>query len=286
MAAVERFDAPGLPADWLNGWLAAIGVAVLLPEVKLSWTVDVVPYAVFWLTGQMELPVALAENIPDVEKLDRSAIARNHPDSEFEFTRKLNLSVYRSRAAIERRQGGYLLSSSCSDNLLRSDGSELEHGAFDPPAPRGETLHSRAVKCRKLVEDVREGIAQSLAGHAELVQANGLGFNCRRLSAGVQADGKGSKVYVDPVVELLVLGGLRLFPVRGNGREVRQRCWVGPPSREGGFRWFTWCTPLDVWAIDALLDDPSLADGTTWQSVPYRTSKNDVTRAYFSEPVP
>ena len=33
-----RHEAPGLPADWLNGWLAAIGVTVLIPGARLRWT--------------------------------------------------------------------------------------------------------------------------------------------------------------------------------------------------------------------------------------------------------
>jgi len=39
--------APGLTADWLNAWLAAIGVTVLVPGIRLGWSADPLPVAHF-----------------------------------------------------------------------------------------------------------------------------------------------------------------------------------------------------------------------------------------------
>ena len=39
---VER-ECPGLPAEWINGWLAAVGTTVLDSELRLSWTMDPSP---------------------------------------------------------------------------------------------------------------------------------------------------------------------------------------------------------------------------------------------------
>ncbi|MDZ7732239.1 MAG: hypothetical protein U5R31_03225 [Acidimicrobiia bacterium] len=154
--------------------------------MKLSWTVDVVPYAVFWTSDHSEFVERLAERFPSVEELDRSAIARTHPELQIDFTRKPTLDAYASRASIERRDNGYLLASSWSDLIERRDGTELGYGAFDPPAPRGETLYSRARRCRELIEDVRA--ADRHVARFESGSANGLGFDCRRLSSGVQTD--------------------------------------------------------------------------------------------------
>jgi hypothetical protein len=61
-------------------------------------------------------------------------------------------------------------------------------------------------------------------------------------------------VYADPVVELLTFAALLLFPVRGNGRRIRQRLWTDNSTRRGAFQWIAWRPALDRWGIDALLD--------------------------------
>ena len=72
---------PGLPASWLNGWLAAVGAAVLDPRLRLSWTTGDAPVAV--LSAESVEPVdALAESWPSRELVDGLPIAarwRNAP---------------------------------------------------------------------------------------------------------------------------------------------------------------------------------------------------------------
>ena len=59
-----RHEAPGLPADWLNGWLAAIGVTVLIPGARLCWTDDGVPSAVFETDEPVDLAKVVADALP------------------------------------------------------------------------------------------------------------------------------------------------------------------------------------------------------------------------------
>ena len=40
MSSTNSLECPGLPAEWVNGWLAAVGTTVLDPEIQLSWTPD------------------------------------------------------------------------------------------------------------------------------------------------------------------------------------------------------------------------------------------------------
>ena len=37
---MARVRCPGLPASWVNGWLAAVGVTVLDSRIRLHWTAD------------------------------------------------------------------------------------------------------------------------------------------------------------------------------------------------------------------------------------------------------
>ena len=55
---------PGLPAFWLNAWLAAVGATVLVPRIRLRWTGDRTPVAV--LSSEDGDPVELlASSWPD-----------------------------------------------------------------------------------------------------------------------------------------------------------------------------------------------------------------------------
>ena len=142
-----RYEAPGLPADWLNGWLAAIGVTVLVPGARLGWTNDAVPSAVFATDQSVDLAKVVAEALPTPETLASSVIARRLPGTEHDFSRNVTLAAFRERAMVERRAGEGILAASVSDLNADLKPDNLEHGAFDPPAPRGETLWSRATAC-------------------------------------------------------------------------------------------------------------------------------------------
>jgi hypothetical protein len=285
-----RQEVPGLAAEWLNGWLAAIGVTVLVPSTRLCWTDDGVPSAVFETDQPVDLAKVVAEALPTPETLANSVIARKLPGTEHDFSRNVTLAAFRERALVERRGGEGILAASVSDLNADLKPENLEHGAFDPPAPRGETLWSRAVACAQSLAaaDIPERVQDTFSGSGRREALNGLGFDARRFPAGMHA---ARDVYADPVVELLAFASLRLFPTRGDGRRVRQRLWTDSSTRRGAFQWIAWRPALGLWGIDALLD-LSLRDVggltiATYQVVPYQPSaRADTTRAYFAERVP
>lgn len=281
----DHLTARGLPSDWLNSWLAAIGVTALIPAVRLTWTDDAIPVAQFH--GVPDLVDRLHAALPSVEALAASPIARKL-EGHREMPRNFDLTVWEDRAQVERVSGHWHLAASATDLVDLEEGAALPHSPFDPPMPRGITLHDRVVACRDAVEDA-EQVRASLNGAGRMVQTNGLGFDTRRLPTAVESAGK---VFVDPVVELLAFYALPLFPARGAGRgnEVRARGWTDRPSQEGAFRWAAWRPLLGRWGVDAFLDRFYRGDGrhvlAMYESVPYRPSgTSDTTRAYASKRV-
>jgi len=283
--------APGLSVDWLNGWMAALGVCVLLPDVRLSWTADPVPAACFTVPSQGR-PVAdlVAAALPSEDTLARLAINRRI-EGRADLARTVALSAYADRASLARRTGDPSLSSTLTDLGDPQDLANLPHSPFDPAVPRGVTLWERVLSCYREVTDPVADVAKTFVGRGRRVAVNGLGFDVRRLTAGAQEADK----RVDPVVELLAFYALSLFPMRGNGSGAFARGWHAAAPRTGSFRWCAWSASLDIWGVDALIDllplarqDPKLAKRlgiTAWyHSVPYRPmSSSDMTRAYGAE---
>jgi hypothetical protein len=285
-----RHEAPGLPADWLNGWLAAIGVTVLVPGARLCWTGGGVPSAVFETDQPADLAKMVADALPTAETLACSAIARTLPRTEQDFRRNVTLTAFRERAVAERHAGEGILAASVSDLRADLNPDNLEHGAFDPPAPRGETLWSRATSCAHALAtaDIAGRVQDTFSGAGRREPLNGLGFDARRFPTGMHA---ARDVYADPVIELLAFAALPLFPVRGDGRQIRQRRWTDSSTKRGAFQWIAWQPALDRWGIDALLDlaaqDISGLTLAMYQVVPYQPSAQaDTTRAYFAERAP
>lgn len=281
-------SAPGLRADWLNAWLAAVGVTVLVPGVRLSWTPEAVPVAWFNVPAALpSLAQAVALALPSLEVLDGLAIARRLPHAA-DLGRKVSPEAFSERAALARASGDWSLSSTVTDLVAELPKEGLPHSPFDPSAPQGRTLWERVVGCRQLLTDPAQSIKATLAGRGRRVKSNGLGFDIQRLVAGVQDAEK----QVDPVVELLAFAGLELFPFRGDGTSARARGWFGPAGRPGSFRWCSWAEPLDRWGIDAFLDvvmgrmigreeAARLGVVTRYHTVPYRAlGSADPTRAY------
>jgi hypothetical protein len=285
-----QHEAPGLPADWLNGWLAAIGVTVLIPGARLRWAEEAVPWAIFETGEPTDLASVIAKAVPTPETLTCSPIARTLPGTEHAFSRHVTLAAFRERAAVERAAGEGMLAASVSDLSADVTTDNLEHGAFDPPAPRGETLWSRATACACALAaaDIAQRVRETLKGPGQREALNGLGFDARRFPPGMHA---ARDVYADPVVELLAYAALPLFPTRGDGRRIRQRLWTDSSSRRGAFQWIAWQPALDRWGIDALLDLPERHIGALtvarYQVVPFQpAAQADTTRAYFAERVP
>ena len=288
--------APGLGVDWLNGWMAAIGVCALVPDLRLRWADGPVPTACFLVPDDAPLPELVARSLPSEEQLGSLAIARRL-DGRPELPRTVTLAAYADRAVVERQTRDASLSSTLTDLVDEKQADDLPHSPFDPAVPRGITLWERVMSCRQAIEDPVKDLAATFAGKGRRVAANGLGFDARRLLAGVQEADK----RVDPVVELLAFLAMPLFPMRGNGKQddqARARGWQGPARQTGSFRWCAWSPYLDRWGIDALVDllpgarqDPAAAKRlgvTAWyHSVPYRwMSPSDTTRAYGAEAEP
>jgi len=286
---------PGLRGDWLHGWLAAVGAVVRCPSMRLSWTEGLRSIAVLHSEG--DVATSIADALPDEAELSSMAIARDvclngeEPSELDAMPRHVTLATFRERAHLARQRDDPSLAASVSD---LTDDDEATHSPFDPPVPRGLTLHDRLVACTKAMPqagEVADAVHRSLAGTARRVDGNGLGFDYLRLPASAE----GGELRIDPVIEVLAFFGLALFPTRGDGRRVRVRGWTAPETHRGAFSWPLWRDPLDRWGVDALLDrwyaEPNHAARygviSAYQTVPYvPKASNDTRRAYTSEPVP
>ena len=305
----NRLNCPGLRADSVLAWLAAVGATVLDHRLRLHWTTDATPLAV--LSSEDVAPLdALLDAWPDSASLNKMPIAREWGETET-MTRHVQDESFRERAKMARGHGyAWTLSSTMTDLQVDKDG-KVEHGPFDPPVPGGWTLHDRLLKLHKalaklhkaLAKPLREQLEDSLLGQADRVRGNGLGFDLARLGSLADTDRR----WIDPVTEALAFFGLSLFPVRGDGVDVRlgrrlkkdrQRGWhpFGDSDKPTWrFVWPAWSQPLHSLGIDALLDSwrPArigreaklLGIHSGWRSVEYEgKSKKDIsTMAYGSE---
>jgi len=242
---MAEYRAPGLTGDWLNGWLAAVGITVLLPDVRLAWTDDPVPVALFEVPDGEDLPTKLAAAIPDEDWLDTLVISGLQLNPA--------LAEYKVSCAVERQRRDGSLSMTYTD-LFQPREKEVDRSDFYPGAPGGTTFVSRLRQLWPHLGDSKtraDIVDSSLQGSAPRIPANGLGFDIRRLPAGVIAK---RDVHVLPLVECLDFFGLMLITVRGNGVRALPRGWIDGRGRARRFCWPTWETYLDQWGIDALLD--------------------------------
>lgn len=261
--------APGLTADWLNGWLAAVGVTVLLPGVRLGWTDEAVPNAVFHQRVETPIERVIAAALPTESDLAAMTIRPQGPGGKLGQT--ATRETYKARAAEARASGDWTLSVAHTDLAQARKGEEgtVPKGPFNAGMEGDQSLWKRVAASRSLIgngEAAAQTILRTLEGIEPRVMNAGLAFDGRRFSSGVQHENRLSSPRVLPVVELLAFYGISLFPVRGNGSKVVQRGW----TKDLGFVYPTWSEKLDVWAIDALLD---------W-TVEGRSSLLGVTRRY------
>ena len=293
---------PGMPASWINGWLAAVGATVLDSRIRLHWTADTTPVAI--LSAENVDPVAaLVVSWPDTALLNDLPIAEHWHDAG-QLGRKVPVDTFIERASAARGHAhSWTLSSTMTDLCVDKNG-EVAHAPFDAAGPGTiKWLHHRLLKAHEQVTPSIKRIRESLAGRAARVKGNGLGFDHTRL--GSQADD--TSKWTDPVVEVLAFFGLALLPVRGRGSDLRvsravdheiQRGWLTTSrSRwELRFTWPAWHQPLDEAGIDALMDAwtphrravwSRTGVHAAWQSVKFLTPKGskDMTRAFGSEPL-
>ena len=278
---------PGLPASWVNAWLAAVGATVLDSRIRLRWT-EGAPVAV--LSARKVDPVAaLAASWPDEDVLSDLPIAERWNDTP-PMPRTVSVDAFIERArAVRGHPYSWALSSTMTDLALDGSGN-VAHAPFDPAGPGTiKWLHHRLQKVHGKVEPSPERLMDSLAGRAERIKDNGLGFDLTRM--GSQSDAAGRAV--DPVIEVLAFFGLALLPVRGEGTErasAVQRGW-----RHRRFRWPAWSPPLDHVGIDALLDAWKPDEGgwslmgvhAAWHSVRFMPRATaDATRGFGSRRLP
>lgn len=281
------YEAPGLTADWLNGWLAAVGVTVLLPEVRLAWSNEASPIARFEGPGVDGLPAKIAAALPSPEQIGALAIRLDGPGGT--LSQKAKRVVYSARAAESRRTGDWSLGVAHTDLAYGkySQSDDVERGPFHAGREGRATLWKGVIDSAVSIQsnDVCAIVELTLAGRGRRVEGAGLAFDCRRLPSSPQVQGP----RVVPVVELLGFLGLSLFPVRGDGRNVRQRGW----SSEGrSFQYPVWSQFIGAYGIDALIDaadaaapDRRLALGVTrhYRTKAYEAAGSETSTAYFSE---
>ena len=293
-----QVQCPGLPADWVNAWLAAVGTTVLDKRIRLHWTTNGSPVAVLSAEGCDPVEVLL-EAWPDAMFLSELPIAETWRGTAA-VKRKVPVEAFKERAqAVRGHCHSWTLSSTMTDLCVDQDG-HVAHAPFDPPAPRGVYLHQRLVKVHKHVDPSANHIQDALRGLPVLVKDNGLGFDQGRLASSSDT----TDPLTNPVVEVLAFFGLCLLPVRGPGTDrrldrrantaERQRSFM--PFKVGerrNFHWPAWRTPLGQDGIDALLDSwepakeagwPLLGIHSAWRSVQYQNQGSlDSTRAFGSE---
>ena len=296
---MTQVTCPGLPAAWINGWLAAVGATVLDARIRLHWTTDGAPFAV--LSAAEGDPVnCLVESWPDTALLADLPIGKDWKGAGT-VPRKVSVEAFVTRAHAARGHPyAWTLSSTMTDLCVDKNG-EIVHAPFDPPVPKGITLHQRLMHVHEKVKPPAASIRDSFAGQAVRVQANGLGFDQARL--GSESDE--TTQWTDAVIEVLAFFGLAILPVRGRGNDrrldryadvaARQRGWRHTPGNRDPrrFNWPAWHQPLDSAGIDALMDvwhpqrKPAwsrVGVHAAWQSVLFRRSNPaDPTRAFGAE---
>lgn len=290
----------GLPAGWINGWLAAVGTTVLDRRLRLHWTTR--GHQAVLSCADVDPLELLVESWPAEERLSDLPIAE-HWRQAGELRRRVSVESFVKRARIARSDPhSWTLSSTMTDLCVDAKG-DVAHAPLDPAGPGTvKWLHHRLLKIhRHLGDPSLENIRGSLIGEANRVRDNGLGFDQARL--GSQSDD--SDRWTDPVVEVLAFFGLAVLPMRGRGSDgrlertafgdERQRGWRRPAGSAEPRRlyWPAWRQPLDMDGIDALLDvwNPArrnqwnlLGVHAGWKTVPFQAKdRADPTRALGAE---
>ncbi|WP_420621607.1 hypothetical protein [Candidatus Poriferisodalis sp.] len=300
---MTELECPGLPASWLNAWLAAVGTTVLVPNLRLSWTESPSPHAVLVCDGDINPVDAVVESWPDSDRIGDMPIAEDWRSCE-PTVPNIPLPIFRERASKGRgHKDAWSLSSTYTD--MHVDASKPEsmivaRSKLAPAAPgSNRTIHFRLARVHGLVGDLRDRVAATLAGEARRVNANGLGFDVTRITALGDASDK----RVDPVIEVLAFFGLALFPIRGSGSQrsgaregvlsfARQRGWNAADDDVPRMTWPAWSSPVAKSGIDALLDawNPYRLDTwrrmgvhAAWKSVEFIWQGKDQTRGIGSE---
>lgn len=300
---MHELNCPGWNGSTITAWLAAIGATHLDRDLRLRWTTDAEPYAVLSCADGAPPLERLVSAWPSAETLSGLPSASLFSETVRDggktspSGRKITLNDFAAMVSSRRGDAGMWTLSSTMTDLSVDDGGLVSHAPFDPPMSKGPSLHMRLVDVYDLVEDVKAQLDASLSGRPLLAKRNGLAFTIARIGSPADAH----KNLVDPVLEVLAFFGLSILPFRGDGKEgrnagksARQRGWARDGKRTT-FRWPAWKSPLDLCAIDALLDiwqighinDALLQVHDAWEAVCYkRRSTNDSTRGFSGRSIP
>ena len=125
---MHDFTCPGLPASWVNAWLAAVGATVLDRRIRLHWTSGDAPVAVLSST-EFDPVEALVESWPDETFLRDLPIAENWKDAG-ELRRKVSVDQFAARARAARGHPfSWTLCSTLTDLSVDQKG-EVAHAPF------------------------------------------------------------------------------------------------------------------------------------------------------------
>lgn len=267
---MRQKQCPGLPASWMNAWLAALGATVLVPDMRLSWSEDAEPSAVLQHPSS-DPAAAIAAHWPDSHRIDALPLKRQQDElprnktgpSEKVVPARLFRQTLLNGPHDERDT--HSLSSFWTDQSTHDDAGQqrcVKSPWFCLGVPRGETLHARLVSAERHFRSSREAtetslqaaVAAALAGRSLHVNCNGLGFDARRVVKNNRL--AKSDPWVCPVVEIMSFWGLALLPLRGDGSHTRrggrhlQKCQSSDRLLYPAWRQEQ---PLDRWGIAALL---------------------------------
>ena len=272
-ADARQYVCHGLTADTLTGWMAAVGVTVVQQDLRLRWTDDPIPVAVLThRTGKNPIEI-LTDSWKELGDRLKSMPGYRDSSTNKNDLRHISVRALKTKIGMDRGNAdGFSLTSSLTDLRWTKDGKAV-YGPFEISGP-GSTkwAHHRALKMWRTVGDPASAIRKLFEGTTERAGGYGLGWDARRM-IDVRDVTKGTGQLVEPVAETLAYFALALFPVRGEGKQVKegvrahQRGWGIGPYRENEFILPAWEQTLDRWAIDALL--------TAWHNTWKRRRKDN-----------
>ena len=266
---MQRHDAPAWRADWINGWLAAVGCTVICDDLKLSWTDAAHPTAVLWAPDDgKDIGQRIAEAFPPIDFICLSAarhLTQQVPSEE----------EYRSASEEARLTGDWLWSALFTD-LGPTKQVPIARSLFYPGAPGKNGLSQRVASLAK-AWGVASAARDSMFGRLPRAVGTGLGFDRGRIMDPTDPN---PSMRTDPIVEALALFATLMFPIRGDGSYALNR---GELSRREAFRWGTWTEPLDVAAIDSQFG--RRGDGACYELIEYVKRGNETNVGYFSRKI-
>ena len=248
---MNEFECYGLNAEKPLNWLAAIGASVLVDGLRVSWTEDLNPYAV--LSAPFDPLTALAARWPSEERVKDMPLVRHLLENpKQDIPRDAYQELIRG---YHHHKDAWTITSAATDLTGTVEAGSSVRG---PLTPGLQGKASPQTNMAKIKHPDRDAIKHALLGTALRSKGAGTGLDPDRFTNPMSGEKGVSTVHE---IEMLAFFGLSIFPVRGagkisdtNGWLPRQRGWNTYKHRLGDFRYPVWRQPLDLYAIDALID--------------------------------